>query len=42
MHPVLRRALQWLQAEVADALPSSLIEHRDMMYSRHLALPIEL
>jgi len=42
MHPVLRDALEWLQGELADAVPSSLIEHRDMMFSRHLALPIEL
>jgi hypothetical protein len=34
-------ALEWLQAELAD-VPSSLIAHRDMMYSRHLALPIEV
>jgi hypothetical protein len=42
MHPVSRAAFEWLDAETAAALDPILIEHRDMMYSRHLELPLSL
>ncbi|HEV7607080.1 MAG TPA: hypothetical protein VGO61_07075 [Steroidobacteraceae bacterium] len=42
MHPGSRAAFEWLDAETAAALEPILIEHRDMMYSRHLELPLSL
>ena len=42
MHPVSRAAFEWLDDETAAALDPILIEHRDMMYSRHLELPLSL
>jgi glutathione S-transferase len=42
MHPGSRAAFEWLDAETAAALDPILIEHRDMMYSRHLELPLSL
>ncbi|HEX6637384.1 MAG TPA: hypothetical protein VF033_06990 [Steroidobacteraceae bacterium] len=42
MHPAIRPAFEMLDAETAAALDPLLIEHRDMMYSRHLELPLAL
>jgi glutathione S-transferase len=42
MHPASRAALEWLDDETRAALDSRLLEHRDMMYARHLALPLSL
>jgi glutathione S-transferase len=42
MHPVARAAFEWTQADLGDALPAALLEHRDMMHERHLPLPMQL
>jgi glutathione S-transferase len=42
MNPATRAAFEWLDAETAAAIDPILIEHRDMMYARHLALPLSL
>jgi glutathione S-transferase len=42
MQPGLRAALEWLDEETRTALDPRLLEHRDMMYARHLALPLSL
>jgi glutathione S-transferase len=42
MHPGSRAAFEWLDSGTAAALDPILIEHRDMMYSRHLELPLSL
>ena len=42
MHPGARAALEWLDAPTAEALDPILIEHRDMVYARHLELPLSL
>ena len=42
MHPGVRAAFEWLDAPTAQALDPILLEHRDMMYSRHLQLPLSL
>jgi hypothetical protein len=42
MNPAVRAALEWLDAETAAALDPILLEHRDMMYARHLELPLSL
>jgi glutathione S-transferase len=42
MHPDIRAAFEWLDDETAAALPPILVEHRDMMYARHLELPLSL
>jgi glutathione S-transferase len=42
MNPAVRAAFEWLDAETAAAIDPILIEHRDMMYARHLALPLSL
>ena len=42
MHPGLRAAFEWLDPETARALDPVLLEHRDMMYARHLQLPLSL
>jgi glutathione S-transferase len=42
MHAGLRAAFEWLDEATAAALDPILLEHRDMMYSRHLALPLSL
>jgi glutathione S-transferase len=42
MDPGLRAGIEWLDAETAAALDPVLLEHRDMMYSRHLELPLSL
>ncbi|MET0167043.1 MAG: hypothetical protein ABW318_18825 [Vicinamibacterales bacterium] len=42
MDPRVRAALEWLDAPTAAALDPILLEHRDMMYAPHLALPLSL
>jgi hypothetical protein len=42
MHPASRAAFEWLDDETRAALDPRLLEHRDMMYARHLALPLSL
>jgi glutathione S-transferase len=42
MLPALRAGIEWPDAETAAALDPILIEHRDMMYARHLELPLSL
>jgi glutathione S-transferase len=42
MHPGSRAAFEWLDEETRAALDPRLLEHRDMMYARHLALPLSL
>jgi glutathione S-transferase len=42
MHAGLRTAFEWLDESTAAALDPILLEHRDMMYSRHLPLPLSL
>jgi hypothetical protein len=42
MHPAARAAFEWLDPETAAALDPILVEHRDMMYARHLELPLSL
>jgi glutathione S-transferase len=42
MHESLRAAFEWLDPPTAAALDPILIEHRDMMYARHLQLPLAL
>jgi glutathione S-transferase len=42
IHPAMRAAFEWADPETAAALDPVLIEHRDMMYARHLELPLSL
>jgi glutathione S-transferase len=42
MDPGLRQAIEWLDAETAAAIDPILFEHRDLMYARHLELPLSL
>jgi glutathione S-transferase len=42
MHAGVRAAFEWLDDATAAALDPILLEHRDMMYSRHLKLPLQL
>ena len=42
MNPAIRSAFEWLDEHTARALDPILLEHRDMMYSRHLPLPLSL
>jgi glutathione S-transferase len=42
MDPGIRAAFEFLDAETAAALDPVLLEHRDMMYARHLELPLSL
>jgi glutathione S-transferase len=42
MNPAIRTAFEWLDELTARALDPILLEHRDMMYSRHLQLPLSL
>jgi glutathione S-transferase len=42
MHDGIRAAFEWLDAPTRAALDPILLEHRDMMYARHLALPLSL
>jgi glutathione S-transferase len=42
MHPGLRSAFEWLDPPTAAALDPILLEHRDLVYARHLQLPLSL
>ncbi len=42
MEPGVRAAFEWLDEETRAALDPILLEHRDMMYTRHLELPLSL
>lgn len=42
MHPAARAAFEWLDDETLAAIDPLLLEHRDMMYARHLELPLSL
>ncbi len=42
MDPTTRRVFEELDGETAAALDPILLEHRDMMYARHLELPLSL
>lgn len=42
MHPGVRSAFEWLDDDTRAALDPILIEHRDLMYTRHLSLPLSL
>jgi len=42
MDPATRAAFEWLDPETEAALDPVLLAHRDMMYSRHLELPLSL
>jgi len=42
MSPTLRAALEWLDEPTRAALDPLLLEHRDMMYARHLETPLAL
>jgi glutathione S-transferase len=42
MHPRLRKAFDDLAAELQSPLPDNLLAHRQLMYERHLGLPLEV
>lgn len=42
MHPATRAAFEWVDEETLAAIDPLLLEHRDMMYARHLELPLSL
>ncbi|HYJ41251.1 MAG TPA: hypothetical protein VEW08_10685 [Steroidobacteraceae bacterium] len=42
MEPAVRAAFAWLDDATAAAIDPVLLEHRDMMYERHLELPLSL
>ncbi len=42
MHLVARAGFEWLDPPTAAALDPILLEHRDMLYARHLVLPLSL
>jgi len=42
MHPAMRHAFDTAYPELTAAVPVALREHRDLVYRRHLGLPIEL
>jgi glutathione S-transferase len=42
MHPAMRHAFETASPELNAAVPAALREHRDIVYRRHLGLPIEL
>jgi hypothetical protein len=42
MNPGVRAAFEWLDAETTAEIDPILFEHRDMMYARHLELPLAL
>lgn len=42
MHPAARAAFEWLDSATAAALDPILLEHRDLVYGRHLLLPLSL
>ncbi len=39
---MLRPSFEWLRAELGSGIPSRLLEHRQLVYERHLELPIQL
>jgi len=39
---MLRPSFEWLRAELGDGVPPELLEHRQLVYERHLELPIQL
>jgi glutathione S-transferase len=41
LHPPVRAMLECMKAMLQGVLPESMLEHRDMVYARHLALPIQ-
>lgn len=41
MHPRTRAALEARRDSTSEAVSASLLEHRDLMHSRHMPLPIE-
>ena len=40
-HPVLLSTYAWTQRQLGDAIPQSLVEHRDHIYATHLRLPLQ-
>ena len=42
MPPAMRAAMETLDDATRAALDPSLLEHRDLVYARHLKLPLEL
>ena len=42
MHDVLRHTFATLDPDVRAAVPASLLRHRDLMYARHLRVPVHL
>jgi glutathione S-transferase len=42
MMPELQRAYDWLGAEVSASVTPALVAHRELVYERHLELPIEV
>jgi glutathione S-transferase len=42
MAPAMRAAFEWMGKRLADAIPKSLLDHRDYVAARHIELPIEL
>ncbi|MES1165358.1 MAG: hypothetical protein ABUR63_06370 [Verrucomicrobiota bacterium] len=42
MPDVVRHAVATLDADVRAAVPASLVRHRDLMYARHLRVPVRL
>ena len=42
MHPASRAAFETLDDETRAVLDPILLEHRDMMYAKHLELPLAL
>jgi glutathione S-transferase len=40
MHPAARAGFEWLDAPTAAALDPILLQHRDLVYARHLELPL--
>lgn len=42
MDPAIRAAFEFLDADTAAALDPLLLQHRDMMYAKHLELPLSL
>lgn len=39
---MLRPSFEWLRAELGSRLPPRLLDHRQLVYERHLELPIQL
>jgi len=42
MHPAARAAFEWVDDQTLAAIDPLMLEHRDMMYARHLELPLSL